>query len=82
MRGIQEENMPLPAVQRKILMFDGAAVDVEVAASPFTHGGKSSVQVVMRDITERKEADDRSPATFQLRTRSTSARVKTAVDSR
>jgi len=32
---------------------------VEVAASPFTHRGKPSVQVVMRDITARKKADER-----------------------
>jgi diguanylate cyclase (GGDEF)-like protein/PAS domain S-box-containing protein len=59
MRQMQEENRPVPAMERKILMLDGAALDVEVAASPFTHRGKPSVQVVMRDITERKEANER-----------------------
>jgi predicted signal transduction protein with EAL and GGDEF domain len=34
-------------------------LDVEVAASPFTHQGKPSVQLVMRDITDRKKAGER-----------------------
>jgi diguanylate cyclase (GGDEF)-like protein/PAS domain S-box-containing protein len=59
MREMQEENRPLPAAERKILMLDGAALDVEVAASPFTHRGKPGTQVVMRDITDRKAANDR-----------------------
>jgi diguanylate cyclase (GGDEF)-like protein/PAS domain S-box-containing protein len=59
MHQMQEKNLPLPAVERKILMLDGAAIDVEVAASPFTHRGRQGTQVVMRDITDRKEANDR-----------------------
>lgn len=59
MRQMQQENGPLPTQERKLVMLDGAALDVEVAASPFTHQGKPSVQVVMRDITERKKANER-----------------------
>ena len=58
-RLMQEENRAVPALERKILMLDGAVLDVEVAASPFMHQGKRSLQVVMRDIKDRKEADQR-----------------------
>ena len=59
MRQTQEGNRPAPAAERKILTLDGTALEVEVAASPFTHQGKPSVQVVMRDITARKKVDER-----------------------
>lgn len=59
MRQVHEENRSVPALERKIVMLDGAAVDVELAASPITHRGKPSDLVVMRDITERKAANER-----------------------
>jgi len=36
---------------------DGTSVPVEVTASALTYGGKPAVQVVARDITERKRAE-------------------------
>ena len=59
MRQTLKGNRPALAAERKILTLDGAALEVEVAASPFTHRGKASVQVVMRDIAERKRAEER-----------------------
>ncbi len=59
MRYMREEGLPVPAMEKKVLMVDGMTLDVDVATSPFTHRGKPSIQVVMRDITVRKEADDR-----------------------
>jgi PAS domain S-box-containing protein len=41
----------------KILCLDGQAVEVEVAATPVTYGGRPAVQVMLRDITERKAAE-------------------------
>jgi diguanylate cyclase (GGDEF)-like protein/PAS domain S-box-containing protein len=56
---VLEANRPVPALERKILKLDGTPLDVEVAASPFTLRGNPSIHVVMRDITDRKEASDR-----------------------
>jgi PAS domain S-box-containing protein len=42
----------------KILRLDGQTVEVEVAATPITYGGKPAIQVVLRDITERKRAEE------------------------
>jgi PAS domain S-box-containing protein len=51
----------------KILRLDGRTVEVEVAATPIRYGGQPAVQVVLRDITERKQAEEalaRSQAQF------------------
>lgn len=44
----------LPAVEEKFLRLDGSAVDVEVKAIPLTFDGKPAVQIIARDITERR----------------------------
>jgi diguanylate cyclase (GGDEF)-like protein/PAS domain S-box-containing protein len=59
MRHTLQDGRAAPAVERKVVRVDGTALEVEIAASPFTHRGKPSVQVVMRDITERKKAQER-----------------------
>jgi PAS domain S-box-containing protein len=41
----------------KILRLNGEVVEVEVAATPILYGGQPAVQVVIRDITERKVAE-------------------------
>jgi PAS domain S-box-containing protein len=38
---------------------DGAAVEVELTGTPVEHGGERGVQVVMRDVTERRHAQER-----------------------
>jgi len=43
--------------QVKILRLDGHTTEVEVAATPITYGGQPAIQVVLRDITERKQAE-------------------------
>jgi PAS domain S-box-containing protein len=44
------------AIEEKLLRLDGTAIDVEAAVSPFIYQGEPGVQVVARDITERKRA--------------------------
>ncbi len=44
-------------VEERITRLDGARVLVEVAAVPLVYQGKHSAQVIMRDIRERKEAE-------------------------
>ena len=48
-------NMPVPFVEEKFLRLDGTSVDVEVAAVPFQYQGRQSIQIIARDITERKK---------------------------
>jgi diguanylate cyclase (GGDEF)-like protein/PAS domain S-box-containing protein len=43
----------------KIIRLDGTTVEVEASAGPFLYRGKPGTQVVMRDITERKQAAER-----------------------
>jgi PAS domain S-box-containing protein len=45
-----------PILEEKILRLDGAAVDVEVVGAPVIDHGERAVQVLLRDITERKRA--------------------------
>ncbi len=48
----------VPLVEGKIVRFDEAVVDVEVAASPFADENGSSIQVIFRDITRRKAIEE------------------------
>lgn len=47
----------VPTMEARILRLDGALVDVEVVASPIEEGGRRSIQVILRDIRERKQAE-------------------------
>ncbi|WP_421383658.1 EAL domain-containing protein [Bacillus salacetis] len=42
----------------KASRFDGKLIDVEVSAMPILYGGKSAIQLVGRDITERKKSEE------------------------
>ncbi len=53
-RQMTEEHKEGPLLEEKFVRLDGTPVDVEVAAIPFTFQGEPAVQVVVRDITERK----------------------------
>lgn len=52
-----EERMPMPVEEERFVRVDGGVIDAEVAASPIMYAGKPSVQVVARDISERKRVD-------------------------
>lgn len=56
---IVEEQTAVPFIEEKFVRLDGTEVDVEVAAVPFTYHDKRAVQVVARDITERKKVEAR-----------------------
>jgi PAS domain S-box-containing protein len=53
-------------LEQKILRLDGTTIDVEARGVPFTHQGKPAVQVIMRDIWERKQAEARPAAISAL----------------
>ncbi|MGA3093478.1 MAG: EAL domain-containing protein [Terriglobales bacterium] len=49
----------LPLQESRVRRDDGVLLDIEVAASSFQESGGGVVQAVMRNITERKQAEER-----------------------
>ncbi len=60
-----EDGLPVPMVREQIIRPDGSIRDVEVAATPFTDERGTAIQVIMRDVTERKLAEERLQAQLQ-----------------
>ncbi len=54
-RSVGEKKESVPLLEEKFLRLDGSSLDVEAVAIPF---GEGSVQVVFRDITERKRVQE------------------------
>jgi PAS domain S-box-containing protein len=52
-RQMQEEGEQVNLLEEKYIRLDGQIIDVEVMATPITYAGKSAVQTVVRDITQR-----------------------------
>jgi len=50
-----DDDIPVPILEEKVVQLNGNIIDVEVAASPFSLKGQRAIQVVMRDISERKQ---------------------------
>ncbi|MGB9772972.1 MAG: PAS domain S-box protein [Bacteroidota bacterium] len=60
------EAKEVPLIEEKFVRLDGQVIDVEVAATPITYGGKKSVQVLAHDITERKRLEEKLSAIYSL----------------
>ena len=54
-RVIRGEKTPIR--ESRVLRLDGQEVPVEATAAPITYQGTRAVQVILRDITERKQAE-------------------------
>jgi PAS domain S-box-containing protein len=52
-----EDGLPGPMVEQKYVRIDGRVIDVETMAFPYTFNGEPAVQVIFRDITERKQTE-------------------------
>ena len=48
----------VPLIECRIVRLDGTIRDVEVAAAPFNDSAGRAIQVILRDITERKRAEE------------------------
>jgi len=57
MQKAAHEGIVLPLTEEKFIRLDGSFVDVEVKAMSIQFGNQSGVQLIVRDITERKEAE-------------------------
>lgn len=51
------DGTPVPMLEQKFIRLDGSEIVVEATAFPFTYREEPAVQVVFRDITERKETE-------------------------
>jgi len=56
-RRISEENLSSPPMEQRMIRLDGSLVDVEAQGTPFIYQGRPAVQIVLRDISKRKEID-------------------------
>ncbi len=54
-----ESGRPVPLHETKIIRLDGTVVDVETSAAPFVEDGVPAIQVVFRDISDRKKLEGR-----------------------
>ncbi|HUX40352.1 MAG TPA: PAS domain S-box protein [Rectinemataceae bacterium] len=57
LRQASEGGMTLPLLEQKVLRMDGSAVEVEAAGTSLRIDGKTTMQVIMRDIGERKSME-------------------------
>ncbi|HEY9858207.1 MAG TPA: PAS domain S-box protein, partial [Candidatus Obscuribacterales bacterium] len=62
-RQIQQSQIPVPVIEQKLCCLDGRVVDVEVTAIALAYQGEPAIQVVLRDITARKQAEAASRLT-------------------
>src|SRR5687767_12126790 len=46
-----------PLIEQRLVRLDGALTDVEVTGALLDHGDRPTIQVIVRDITERKRAE-------------------------
>ena len=47
-------------LEEKLLLLNGSTLDVETSSAPVFYGGEWAVQTILRDITERKELQERT----------------------
>ena len=57
-RDLADQGLGSPMMVQKLLRLDGAVMDVEVQGTIISYGGEPACQVSMRDITQRKKAEE------------------------
>lgn len=58
MQKVTEKGVVLPLTEEKFVRPDGSVVDVEVKAMPIRYEEKPAVQLIVRDISDRMEAEE------------------------
>lgn len=49
------QGFEVPTIEEKYIRLDGKVIDVETQAYPFSHQGMPAVQIIAKDITDKKE---------------------------
>lgn len=57
LKTMTEEKEIVPVIGEKLLCVDGSVIEAEVSALPFVYNGKPSIQVIVRDISERNRIE-------------------------
>ena len=83
MEDVESAGIPTPFVEQQFLRLDGLTVDVEVAVVPYALQGVQYMQIVARDITERKHHEQERKAIITvsaaLRKATTKAEILTVI---
>ena len=58
-RTMTEQKTTVPLIEEKMLRLDGTVFDCEVVATHISYNNQPAMQVIIRDITERKQMDKR-----------------------
>lgn len=53
-----ESGLRIPLLECKILRLDGAIIDTELVGSPLADQGRATMQVVIRNITDRRQLEE------------------------
>lgn len=56
LRQLQTPDAAVPAAEEKLLRLDGSTIEAEIAAAAVVYEGQAAIQVVARDISERKRS--------------------------
>lgn len=54
---LYEEDLQVDPTETLLLRRDGSIIEAEIAASSYVYAGERSVQVIVRDISQRKQAE-------------------------
>ncbi|HEU0264138.1 MAG TPA: diguanylate cyclase [Geobacterales bacterium] len=59
LRLMESNARAVPWLEERLIRLDGSGIHVELAGVPFVYQGQKALQVIIRDITERKLAEER-----------------------
>ena len=59
MKRLTDPSVVVPAVESRFFKLDGTPIDVEVQGTLIVYAGQSAIHVAVRDITERKQAQEK-----------------------
>ncbi len=54
---VNEGQKKIELIEQKMLRFDGKIIEVEVSANPLIYEGRSALEVIVHDVTKRKEIE-------------------------